>query len=79
MLGLTQQEFVQLLIDAIIHGVMWGLTFYFIRKGLNERNFVENPDAKRQAFYFDAMYGGVAAFAMVILKFIANIVVRRIM
>lgn len=79
MLGLTQQEFVQLLIDAIINGIMWGLTFYYIRKGLNKRNFNENPAVKRKAFYYDAIYGGLAAFAIVILKFIANVVVRRIM
>lgn len=68
MFNLTQQELITLLIEAIVQGVLWGLTFYFIRKGMNKRNFVEDSEKKREAFYWDGIYGGFSAFCLVIAK-----------
>jgi len=53
-------------------GVVWGVMFYFVRKGLNKRNFAENPEKKREAFYWDAMYGALAAGLSVIVKEFIN-------
>ena len=62
----------RLLIKAVIMGVVWGVMFYFVRKGLNKRNFAENPEKKREAFYWDAMYGALAAGLSVIVKEFIN-------
>lgn len=67
-LGFDREEITSLLIEAVIHGILWGLTFYYIRKRLNKRNFRENPKEKRLNFYWDGLYGGFAAFCMVIAK-----------
>jgi hypothetical protein len=68
MLALNDQQLVQLLVQAIVFGVIWGLAFYYIRKGLNKRNFTENAEAKREAFKWDAIYGGLATAVSVIAK-----------
>ncbi len=51
--GLTQQVF----LSFVIRGVLWGLTYYFIRR-------VMNPSTRDEAekFRSDAIYGSLAAF-----------------
>jgi len=62
------QQFKNLLIDAFIQGILWAIMFYFVRKGLNKRNFIENPEKKRVDFFWDAVYGGLAMSCLTIAK-----------
>ena len=71
-LGLDQEETKKLLMQAVIQGILWAVTFYFIRKSMNKNNFtgnVEEDAKKREAFKWDAIYGGFAASALVISKY----------
>ena len=58
----------KLLIQAVIAGIIWGVMFYFIRKGMNKRNFAADPEKKRADFFYDSIYGGIAAALTVIVK-----------
>jgi hypothetical protein len=64
----TDVEWKRLIVRAIIGGIIWGLGFYYIRKGLNKRNFREKPEKKKTDFYWDAVYGSVAAFIIIIIR-----------
>lgn len=78
MLNLTNKEIVTLLIEAITHAICWSLFFYYIRKGWNDGNFGEKRKmilhghlegkAAPQGFKKDALYGGIAAFFLVIFR-----------
>ena len=48
-------------IQSIFVGILWGLTFYFIRKRLNYRNFQEDAEKTKEMFWWDGIYGGLAA------------------
>ena len=54
--------------EAVITAILWGVIFYYIRKGLNKKNFIVDADKKRKEFYREAIYGGIAAGVMVIAK-----------
>jgi hypothetical protein len=59
----------RLILEALIAGVIWAVAFIYIRKGLNARNFnVDDPNKKRLDFFYDGIYGGIAAFIAVIAK-----------
>jgi hypothetical protein len=74
---MSNKELNILLIKAIVFGVIWGLTFYCIRKGLNPRNFVKDAEAKRESFYWDAVYGGLAAAVAVVAKDLAMVQIKK--
>lgn len=58
-----------LLIEAVIAGIIWAVMFYYVRKGLNKRNFMgPMPDEKKLDFWYDGLYGGLAALLSVIAK-----------
>ncbi len=78
MLGLSNQEMTKLLVQAVVFGVIWAVMFFFVRKGMNKRNFVTDPEAKRESFKWDAIYGGLAAFLSVIVKQFASKYVDRL-
>jgi hypothetical protein len=69
------------LIKTLAIGIVWALTFYWVRKALNKSNFGELRkasteklllgEAQRSNFFNDAMYGGIAAS----VAFISNKVI----
>ena len=69
-----------LLIEALISGIIWTIMFYYIRKGLNKRNFlIDDPNKKRMDFWYDAMYGGLAAFLALIAKKLVTPQIKNIL
>ena len=76
--GLTEDEMKKLLIQSLIKGIMWAAMFFFIRKGMNKRNFTGTPEEnmmKKESFKWDAIYGGAAAFLSSMLSpFVMNAV-----
>ena len=76
MFGFTQKETKVIVIESIINGIIWAICFYYIRKGLNKRNFNVDPEKKRKAFWYDAAFGGIAATSSFILKKIINFYLR---
>jgi hypothetical protein len=56
----------KLLIESLIAGIIWGLTYLFIRRKINpetSHNYMK--------YKLDAFYGSVAVFIAMILKYIA--------
>ena len=50
----------------VFKALLWGVTYYFIRRGLN-------PDTKDlEKFRSDAIYGSLAAFVSAVLFFYIN-------
>lgn len=47
----------KLLMGFVIKALLWGLTYYFIRRRLNPEN-----EGKVEKFQNDAIYGSIAAF-----------------
>ncbi len=53
----------------VFKALLWGITYYFIRRGLN-------PDTKDlEKFKSDAIYGALAAFVSAVVFFYLNIYV----
>ena len=72
------RNFVRILLEAILMGVLWGVMFYVIRKGLNTRNWKGNLEEKKLDFYWDAVYGGLAAGLSIILKGFLQVIVKSV-
>jgi len=53
----------------VFKALLWGITYYFIRRGLNP----ENEDITK--FKSDAIYGSIAAFVSGVLFYYLNIYV----
>lgn len=74
------KEIRNMLLEAFIVGVIWAVMFYYIRKGLNKRNFmVDNPNERREDFKWDAIYGGLAAAFATIVKKMSNNVLAKLL
>jgi len=67
-LDISANRIRKMALEALVSGVLWGLLFYFVRKRLNKRNFVQDAENKKISFYWDGVYGGLAAALMVITK-----------
>jgi hypothetical protein len=64
-------QMVTLLMQALIAGLVWGLAFYFVRKGLNKSNFTgdaETDALKTASLKREAVFGALAAFVTVFAK-----------
>jgi hypothetical protein len=68
----------KLIVEGIIHGVIWGLIYYYVRKGWNVANYYDKRKeiAIRQMrgqgtktdFYGDAIYGAIATTFVYVLS-----------
>lgn len=67
-LGLTNNELAIVVIKSILSGVLWGLSFFYIRKGLNWRLFLEDRNKSRKTYKWDAIYGGLAIGIMMLFS-----------
>lgn len=82
MFNLSQREILVLLIEALTHAISWGLMTYYVRKGLNKKNFGETRagvlkshlagEANQQSYYLDSYYGSIAAFFLVVVRTLAR-------
>lgn len=68
MLGFSERDMKLLIMESVIAGIVWAIIFYFVRKGLNRRNFEEDPEKKKTSFWYDAVFGGIGAFTARIVK-----------
>lgn len=60
-----------IILKGLIHGVLWALLYYYIRKGLNPMNYgkqrqiieirQEKGFGSKRDYYGDAIYGGLAS------------------
>jgi formate/nitrite transporter FocA (FNT family) len=71
-LGLTNNELAIVVIKSILSGVLWGLSFFYIRKGLNWRLFLEDRNKSRKTYKWDAIYGGLAIGIMMLFQLLIH-------
>jgi hypothetical protein len=49
------------LVRATVAGIIWFMAFFVIRKGLNPKNYTDEPWEKFKLILWDAIFGGSAA------------------
>ena len=72
------ESLIRIILLAAIHGVIWGLFYYYVRKGWNSANYYEKRkkileiqlkgEGTKKEFYGDAIYGALATFFVYILR-----------
>lgn len=70
-----------IILKGLVHGLLWGLFYYYMRKGWNPANFGQHRQiierrqeagyGSKDDFFGDAFYGGLAAVFIYTLDKIA--------